>query len=78
MHDDKITNRNQPNDPKNLWGSETDGDPIWYVLALVAVGIYFGFLAEAFSAGDVLVNGAFAAAMVSICLLHLVSRRSGQ
>ncbi len=59
---------------KNFWGAEFDGDPVWYVTAMIAVGIYFGVMAETLRAGEPVVAVALIVAMVSILLLHLFLR----
>lgn len=63
---------------KTFWSAEIGGDPVWYVAAMIAVGVYFGVLAETLRAGESAVTWALLAAMVSIGLLHVVTRRRGR
>ena len=63
---------------KKFFGAEFDGDPVWYVAAMIAVGIYLGVLAETFRTGEAAVMWALLAATISIGVLHVVNRRGGR
>jgi hypothetical protein len=62
---------------KKFWAAEFDGEPVWYIAAMIAVGIYFGVMAETLRAGEPVVAVALIASMVSILYLHLFIRRRG-
>lgn len=74
-NDDKA---NRQDIHKSFWGAEFDGEPVWYIATMIAVGIYLGILAETLRAGESAVMWALIAVIVSIGLLHVVTRRRGR
>ena len=70
---DERSNRHDGHN--SFWSVRFNGDPVWYIAAMTAVGIYFGALAETLRIGDSVVLIAFIAAIAAIFLLHVVSRR---
>lgn len=66
---------NRRNFHQNFFGAAFGGDPVWYIAAMTAVGIYFGVLVETLRAGEVAVTLALLATIVLMGLLHIINQR---